>query len=344
MRSSSRAALLAFAATLGVLSYRCRPALAYCRATTCDPSMTTCGKSAHGCQTKGVPIQWKEGSVELLVDETGSASLGISGADTQKAVESAFSTWMSADCPGGGHPSFAANTELKSGLEVAYSDAGPNQNVVVYQDGTWPYEAGAVGKTFLAFTLDSGDMVDADVAFNSADFPLAIDPTSTTDIDLEAVLTHELGHVLGLAHSDAPGATMQPETEGFATAELKTLEPDDMAGICAIYPPGKKGSAGSANHATASSGSGDMSSESSVGSSCNLSHGPATRSSLGAALFAAALALLRRRRAAVGRRFHDLMRKDPVCEDAQGTDAQSAPLASGNRRRPSTAVRCSVRW
>src|SRR5690349_18268297 len=155
MRSSSRAALLAFAATLGVFSHRCRPALAYCRATTCDPSMASCGKSAHGCQTKGVPIQWKDGSVELLVDKAGSTDLGISGADTQQAVESAFSTWMSADCPGGGHPSFTANTELKSGLKADYSDNGPNENVVLYEDGTWPYETGAVAKTLLAFTLDT---------------------------------------------------------------------------------------------------------------------------------------------------------------------------------------------
>lgn len=294
MRSSSRAALLAFAATLGVFSYRCRPALAYCRATTCDPSMTSCGKSAHGCQTKGVPIQWKDGSVELLVDRAGSMMLGISGDDTQQAVERAFSTWMSADCPGGGHPSFAANTELKSGLEVDYTDSGTNQSVVVYQDGTWPYETGAVGKTFLAFALDTGDMVDADVAFNSADFPLAIDPTSTDEIDLEAVLTHELGHVLGLAHSDAPGATMQPETEGFATAELKTLEPDDMAGICAIYPPATKGSTKPST--TSSASGGDKSSASSASSSCNLSHRQSPSSPLGAALFAAGIVLLRRRR------------------------------------------------
>src|SRR5215831_5208647 len=101
MRSSSRAALFVFAATLGIASYHCRPAFAYCRATTCDPSMDDCGKSAHGCETKGDPLQWKDGSVEMLVDKAGSMTLNISGADTQQAVESAFSTWMSADCPGG---------------------------------------------------------------------------------------------------------------------------------------------------------------------------------------------------------------------------------------------------
>jgi hypothetical protein len=293
MRSPSRAALL-FAATLGVVSYQCRSAFAYCRATTCDPSTTDCGMSAHGCQTKGDPLKWKDGSVELLVDKSGSITLGISGADTQQAVESVLSTWMSADCPGGGHPSFTGNTELKSGLKAEYTDSGPNQNVVVYEDAAWPYETGAVAKTLLVFDLDSGDMEDADVAFNSADFPLAIDPPSTGQIDLEAVLTHEIGHVLGLAHSDVPGATMQPETQGFATAALKTLEPDDMAGICAIYPPATKAT----THSQSSSGSRNDSSATTTAansSGCTVAHGAPVRSTPLGAICVAAFVLLRRR-------------------------------------------------
>ncbi|HVW26062.1 MAG TPA: matrixin family metalloprotease [Polyangiaceae bacterium] len=299
MRTSSRAALFSFAAIFGFSSVLCRPAFAYCRATTCDPTKTSCGDNGHGCYTKGTPIQWKDGTLQLLVDKAGSATLGISGADTQKAVESALSTWMSADCPKGGHPSFTADTELASGLSAEFNENGPNQNVVTYEDDGWPYEPGAVGKTLLAFELDTGDMLDADVVFNSAEFPLAIDPTSSDEIDLEAVLTHEIGHVLGLAHSDVPGATMQPETQGFATAALKTLEADDMAGICAIYPPASKDSSGGASSRPASSSSGDdkdASTEPGPTSSCTVSGGRATDGAFGTALFVAGVALLRRRR------------------------------------------------
>src|SRR5581483_318689 len=166
---SRTAVLLAVAAAAAVACYS-GAALAYCRATACDPSMTDCGASSHGCQTKGEPLQWKDGNVELLVDESGSAFRGISGEDTQHAVEAALTTWMSADCPGGGHPSFAANTELRADLKAAFVEDGANQNVITYLDGAWPYEAGAVAKTLIAFTYSPGEIIDADIVFNSAEF------------------------------------------------------------------------------------------------------------------------------------------------------------------------------
>ena len=44
--------------------------------------------------------------------------------------------------------------------------------------------------------------------------------------------------MLGLAHTDVPFATMEPETRGFGSIDLATLDPDDKEGICAVYPPG----------------------------------------------------------------------------------------------------------
>ena len=268
-------------------------AFAYCRATTCDPAKGSCGKSAHGCQTEGDPLKWSDGDVELRVDQAGSELLQISAGDTQAAVEAALTTWMNAECGGGLHPSFTGNTELAANLRIVFNEDGKNVNAIKYIDDIWPYEPGAVAKTLLGFDSTNGDLLDADVAFNSAEYPLAIDPKSAGQIELEAVLTHEVGHILGLAHSDAPGATMQPETTGFATAELKTLEPDDMAGICSIYPPE---TAGTKRPSTSASTTDASDTASSASSGCALAPTRTPRANgFEFVVAAAALVALRRR-------------------------------------------------
>ncbi len=73
-------------------------------------------------------------------------------------------------------------------------------------------------------------------------FDVAVDPTVewATDghsdrYDLQAVLTHEVGHVLGFLHSDVEGAVMMP---GKARGDLdgRVLAEDDEAAAVTVYP------------------------------------------------------------------------------------------------------------
>lgn len=52
--------------------------------------------------------------------------------------------------------------------------------------------------------------------------------------DIETVALHELGHILGLQHSDVPGSVMFPTVDDNFTN--RALTPDDLAGIRSLYP------------------------------------------------------------------------------------------------------------
>ena len=56
----------------------------------------------------------------------------------------------------------------------------------------------------------------------------------TSGIDLQGVACHEIGHSLGLGHSNVGGATMLPSISGTGVGQ-RSINSDDIAGIQSIY-------------------------------------------------------------------------------------------------------------
>ena len=89
--------------------------------------------------------------------------------------------------------------------------------------------------------VETAEIYDSDVEVNTAQALF-----TTTEVppengaDLDAVITHEIGHFLGLAHSEVNAATMRGIGYQLGTTGLRTLADDDIQGICEIYPPGDK--------------------------------------------------------------------------------------------------------
>lgn len=231
-----RAAAAAFAFAISAHS------AAYCLTYTCDQKKEACPIKA-GCNVGGYPLYWASSVVSFDVQQDGSERQMISYDQLHTVVTNAFQQWVNAVCDeDGNHPSISlADFGPVSCNKPEYNKTQPNQNVITFHDTKWPYQsdserssADTLALTTVFFNPDTGEIYDANIEINSYQNDFALDSSSGAD-DLNAVITHEIGHFLGLSHSAVPNSTMFPSYNPGMT----TLEDDDIQAICASLPPGR---------------------------------------------------------------------------------------------------------
>jgi matrixin/IPT/TIG domain-containing protein len=123
----------------------------------------------------------------------------------------------------------AAEWTTRGGSPFRWVDGGTTTNAADnLRDGfTDVYWVNQTNGNVIAVTTCGGGVQGADVKFLNVSLR-----TDGSDLDIQAIATHEIGHALGLGHSTDSSATMYPTYHGVGGRQI---EADDIAGIRSIY-------------------------------------------------------------------------------------------------------------
>ena len=209
----------------------CGAMLAACFLTSPDVDAFTFHETKDGLLAR-----WQTNEVEFVVDP----SFLELGPEALDALQASFDAWGHID------GAYAPTLSFHVGKvdEVGYQPGRKNQNTVRYApDG---YAAAGKGLMITVLSYDEhGVIVDADLVVNGGPdrpFGFASAADAGTEpanrerfFDVQNVLTHEVGHVLGLdEEEDLPDATMFPRSLPLETKK-RDLDRDDEDGIRQLY-------------------------------------------------------------------------------------------------------------
>jgi hypothetical protein len=224
-------ALLVAAAAFGVS----QTAGAFCRTVTCGKD---CPLDPITLCPVGTPIWWPQLCVSYSMQHDASRKIDLETASA--AAKNAFDVWENAICPGGGVPSIRVGAVFGTVTckMHEYNQVDGNANIIMFHDDEWPYTQGTdvLALTTVTFSKRTGDIYDVDMEINGMQPLSASDVVDPAAYDLQSIITHEAGHFLGLGHSLDPDATMWTQYS-TGTDSFRDLSPDDIAGICTVYPP-----------------------------------------------------------------------------------------------------------
>jgi hypothetical protein len=189
--------------------------------------------------TAKVKVKWGTNKIDIYLSSSlNQPQTNIKpGSNVEKAVRKSLEHWSS-----------VANIEF----DIKTS---PDQSVSSLEsggDGKSLITVAPTAENFALFTGDanetaartrlfytkSGRITEADIVLNPYQH-FSTDGSNST-YDIEATVTHEIGHLLGLEHSCVMGATMQPRQGKNGLYDLlafapRTLSEDDKAGIRSLY-------------------------------------------------------------------------------------------------------------
>jgi len=182
------------------------------------PLGTDCGPDSQRYSKLGV--KWASFPVKYSIDTTGS---GVDPTAATTAIVNALNSWDNEEHPAGTFFASGTPAQLTIGWEA--------------MDGP----GGALATAIITYNVATKNIVSAQVRFDSGDswavYPSLSCSSQGTAFDIEDVMAHEAGHVVGLGHTSGAknvALTMYPFASAGETLK-RTLGTGDKKGIDGIY-------------------------------------------------------------------------------------------------------------
>lgn len=231
---------------------------AFCRQTTCNEGeqseqCTKRTKADDDCMHDGVAVRWNKSTLTYRVYKKGSNLLDED--KMKKAIKASFEAWTMVDCDDGrtslrfeeGDP---ITKDKPLGLSAKEAELqGIEPYGIYFRDKKWVQKddsGDVLAATGLSFGTRGGLVTYADIEINTLDGNFTFDDDQALDAkDFQSVLTHEVGHYIGLAHSKDKDSIMVPvycgadsgdRCEADGVVGKRALGLDDIAAVCAYFP------------------------------------------------------------------------------------------------------------
>ena len=182
-------------------------------------------------QINGRNLAWTNPNITWRLNSAGSDD--ISDDSHIAAIEHAFQEWE--DLSG-------SNLNFTRGSDTTDVDPGGSSHIVAFDEdntsGYFPNGSGIVAITPITFDTGSGAILDADILFNGGQYSFSTNGTTGT-FDVQDVLSHEIGHLIGLDHSPQVTGTLWPYVSTTQWLH-RSLTTDDRSGAIAVAPSGSQ--------------------------------------------------------------------------------------------------------
>ncbi len=216
----------------------------------------------------GIPERWGESCLPVAVYPNGYAEMTRD--EIAKSIGAAARAWGpdAIACGDGSHPYLEIVVEMAADRAAAPHVAYDGRNTIAFETESWSGDDTTQVAVTYDFRQPGGRIVDTDIRINALYHSFAnLDPGSALGghsfdfFDLQNAITHELGHLIGLAHTcmldpgearplddqgnpvpacadasdEVLATTMYPSTEPGWIAQ-RVLSSDEVRAVCAIYP------------------------------------------------------------------------------------------------------------